>query len=67
MRKTTLPQPWSDLARHVGGVGVLAEMLGVSRRTIQMWGKGRQPSRLMQEHVSEFAKKYKVTLRWRKT
>jgi DNA-binding transcriptional regulator YdaS (Cro superfamily) len=44
-RPTVLTAPWSYLAARVGGVGALAALLGVSRRTIHRWAtEGRVPS-----------------------
>jgi hypothetical protein len=41
-RPITLPGPLGDLARKVGGVGVLARQIGVDPRTVRAWATGRQ-------------------------
>lgn len=63
-RPTTLPSPWIDLALAAGGVGELATLLGVSRRTIERWGAGTVPSAIVQAHVVAFAKRRGVEIAW---
>lgn len=44
MRPTTLPSPWREAAERAGGVGALAEALGVGRMTLWHWASGtREP------------------------
>lgn len=40
MTLITLPQPWRSLAYKVGGVGLLAKRLNVSRQVIYNWANG---------------------------
>jgi hypothetical protein len=63
-RPTTLPGPWAKLAQAAGGVGELARLLGVSRRTIERWGAGVLPGVIVQEHVVTFAKRRGVAITW---
>ena len=63
-RPTTLPGPWAQLAQAAGGVGELARLLGVSRRTIERWGGGVLPGTIVQEHVTAFAKRRGVVIVW---
>lgn len=41
-RKSTLPEPWRSLADKLGGVGKLAEAMGVDPRTIGRWAHGER-------------------------
>ena len=63
-RPTTLPGPWAQLAQAAGGVGELARLLGVSRRTVERWGTGVLPGAIVQEHVVAFAKRRGVAIVW---
>ena len=63
-RPTTLPGAWAQLAQAAGGVGELARLLGVSRRTIERWGAGVLPGAIVQEHVVAFAKRRGVAITW---
>lgn len=63
-RPTTLPGAWAQLARAAGGVGELARLLGVSRRTIERWGAGVLPGAIVREHVVAFAKRRGVAIAW---
>jgi hypothetical protein len=63
---TTLPAAWAELARKEGGVGKLAKALGVSPRTLCRWGKGKQPQPIVQQYVTDFAKKRGVDITWGK-
>jgi hypothetical protein len=48
-RPTTLPEPWRSLAAKLGGVGPLADALGVPPRTLRRWAQGeRHASRTAQ-------------------
>ena len=40
-RPLTLREPYGTLARSMGGLGKLAEALGVAPRTIRDWSNGR--------------------------
>ena len=64
-RPTTLTGPWLALATGAGGVGELARLLGVSRRTVERWGSGdRVPGAIVQAHVIAFAKRRGVAIEW---
>jgi DNA-binding transcriptional regulator YdaS (Cro superfamily) len=63
-RPTTLPGPWAQLAQAAGGVGALARLLGVSRRTIERWGAGVLPGAIVRGHVIAFAKQRGVAIVW---
>ena len=63
-RPTTLPGPWAQLAQAAGGVGELARLLGVSRRTIERWGAGVLPGAIVREHVVTFARRRGVAIVW---
>lgn len=41
-KPSVLTGAWGDLAQAAGGVVALADILGVSRRTILRWGLGKQ-------------------------
>jgi len=40
-RKITLPEPWKSLAVKMGGVGKLADYLGVAPNTLYRWAHGK--------------------------
>jgi hypothetical protein len=63
-RPTTLTGGWRELAAHVGGVGRLAALLGVSRRTIERWGGGVLPSPIVRDHVTAFARRRGIAIEW---
>jgi len=65
--QTTLPKPWAALARRLGGVGKLAEALGVTPRTVARWGCGVLPQPIVQQYVVDFAKKHGVSIVWRES
>ena len=53
------------MARRLGGVGKLAEALGVTPRTVARWGCGVLPQPIVQQYVVDFAKKHGVSIVWR--
>ncbi len=60
-RETTLPEPWKALAAALGGVGKLAEELGVDTWTIGRWARGDfKPRPVIQKAVNALAKRRKV-------
>lgn len=64
-RATTLTGPWLALAQHCGGVGPLAQELGVSARTVARWADGtRTPGAIVQHAVILFARRRGVELTW---
>jgi hypothetical protein len=60
-RPIELPGPLGDLARAVGGRAKLAELIGVSARTITRYGDGsRQPTRPVRILLAGFALQHKI-------
>ena len=65
MRETTLKTPWYELALAAGGVGRLAELCGVTPRTIERWGSGTMiPHPLVRAEVRRLADELKVRSPW---
>ena len=50
-RPLTFPEPWLTLAKQAGGVAILAQRLGVSRRTLERWAHGTQIPREMARRI----------------
>jgi len=51
-RRIALTDPWASLARELGSVAALAEVCGVTTRTLQRWSDGtRSPSELQRADV----------------
>lgn len=63
-RASTLPPEWARLADAAGGVGELAEAIGVSPQAVWKWGKGGNISRLGMAAVRAFCVKKRVPLPW---
>jgi hypothetical protein len=43
-KPTTLPEPWRELAKRLGGVAIMAEAMGTVPRTVNHWANGtRKP------------------------
>jgi transcriptional regulator with XRE-family HTH domain len=62
-RPPTLPALWSKLAEAAGSVELLAQELGVSRRTVHRWAHGeRTPSLLEQRAINAWAKAKRVAV-----
>jgi predicted transcriptional regulator len=45
----TLLEPWASLALALGGVGPLAEALGVTTRTLRRWAAGETTASVLQQ------------------
>lgn len=64
-RRTTLPAPWLPLVAAAGGVGALAEALGVAPATLRSWGAGTVPGRHTRAAVSAWARRRGLEGPWR--
>ena len=62
-RPSTLPEPWHTLAEKCGGVGELAERLGVAVRSINYWAHGEtKPLKVYADKIKRLAKKLDVKM-----
>ena len=62
-RPSTLPEPWHTLAEKAGGVGELAERLGVSVRALRDWAHGKaKPIKVFDDKIKRLAKKLDVKM-----
>jgi hypothetical protein len=59
-RKTSLEGAWLQLAESAGGVGKLAEALGVSQSSIYRWGMGQPLKTLARTAVQRYAKRRRL-------
>ena len=60
-RPITASSPWKELAENIGGIGKLAEKLGVTRSTLNKWKLGvhRIPT-LARKEVLRLCKYYGI-------
>jgi hypothetical protein len=64
-RPTSAPAPWLPLIERAGGVGKLAEALGVELRTLQHWLAGdREPGKFARGAVEKWAQRRGLASPW---
>jgi hypothetical protein len=59
-RPIALPGPLGDLAHKLGGVGPLAEEVGVSARTVRRWAHGDPMLPMARKVLTRLFKKHGV-------
>lgn len=53
--------PWLPLVEAAGGVGELADALGVTRNTVYAWGTGRvEAPPLRRQQIEDWARRRKL-------